>query len=66
MSVLNFGYVLLNDWNVLFFCDLLIGLVLDAGMGMPLWWRTLKGDGGNIFFKGYVLFLVLEFECFFM
>jgi hypothetical protein len=55
--------VLWNDWNVLLVICL-IWLVYYAGMGMLLWWRTLKEGGGNLYSKGYVLFLVLEFECF--
>lgn len=53
------GFV--DGWNFFFF-DLLIWLVVDAGMGMLLWRKILKGGGVIIFSKGYVLFLVLEFK----
>ncbi|RDX90347.1 Activator of 90 kDa heat shock protein ATPase-like 1, partial [Mucuna pruriens] len=39
-------------------------LLANADMGMQLWWRTQRGDGGTTFSKGYGLCLVLEFEVF--
>ena len=46
------------DWFV-------FGLFLIADMGIRLWWRILRGDGGILFSIRYGQFLVLEYDFFF-
>ena len=51
-------------WFVICFVSELMWLLVNADMGMQLWWKTQRGDGGISFSKGYGLCLVLEFEVF--
>lgn len=43
----------------------MFGLFLIADMGIRLWWRILRGDGGILFSIRYGQFLVLEYDFFF-
>lgn len=42
-------------------CSLMFPLT-DAGMGMRLWWKTQREDGGILYSIGSVLFSVLEYD----
>lgn len=42
----------------------MFGLFLIADMGIRLWWRIPKGDGGILFSIRYGQFLVLEYDFF--
>lgn len=52
-------FIVFSDGELIVLCFVLF---LVADMGIRLWWRTPRGDGGILFSTRYGQFLVLEYE----